>query len=126
LRTSCTIYGEVKDISAEVESSLYRILQETLSNARQHAQCTELSVILAVRDNQWLSLEVRDNGRGFDVSQVGQRSSDKSKRGLGLISMRERVDSIGGELVIKSEEAQGTHISARLPLSPVVSNAPAE
>jgi signal transduction histidine kinase len=61
LKTTCLVEGESSDISPEVESSLYRILQETLSNARQHAQCTELSVKVAVKDNQWVTLEVRDS-----------------------------------------------------------------
>jgi two-component system sensor histidine kinase DegS len=120
LETTCVINGETGEVSPEVESSLYRILQETLANARQHAHCSQLSVTLAVRDNIWVILEVRDNGQGFDVNRVGQNFHQKGKSGLGLVSMRERVDRIGGQLTIRSEAGQGTYISAMLPLHPAL------
>ncbi len=117
LETTCVIESESIEVSPEVESSLYRILQETLSNARQHANCSQLSVRLKVKDNQWVILEIQDNGQGFDVTRVRRNTQDKkSPRGLGLISMRERVDRIGGRLIIESSEGHGTRIAAVLPL----------
>lgn len=116
LKTTCTVNGHVTEVSPEVESSLYRILQEALSNARQHAQCTQLSVNLTVKDNRWITLEVKDDGHGFDAAQPGQKLGQGKRRGLGLISMRERAENVNGQLSIESEKGQGTRVFAILPL----------
>lgn len=115
VETTCTIEGDAVEVSPEVESSLYRILQETLSNARRHAQCSQLSVTLGSRNRQWVTLEVQDNGQGFNLWEVS-REANHSRSGLGLISMRERVDSIGGQLTIESSKGQGTRVFAMLPV----------
>jgi signal transduction histidine kinase len=116
LKTTCTIDGQGADVSPEVESSLYRILQEALSNARQHAHCTQLWVNLAIKDNRWVMLQVKDNGHGFDVSQIRENPGRGKRRGLGLVSMRERVQSVRGELTVESKEGEGTQVLAVLPL----------
>jgi signal transduction histidine kinase len=133
LKTTCIVEGEFVEVSPEVESSLYRILQETLSNARKHAQCTQLSVKVIIKDDQWVVLEVQDNGQGFDVDQIAQRTQrmrldqvkerpglirpkDPHRSGLGLISMRERAQRVGGQLTVDSQPNQGTRIFAMLPL----------
>ncbi len=116
LQTSCFVNGTAQDVPAEVESSLYRILQETLSNARQHARCTRVSVKLTVNNKQEIALEVKDNGRGFDVTQTYQNLHQGTKKGLGLISMCERAESVGGQLTVDSAKNQGTCIFATLPL----------
>jgi signal transduction histidine kinase len=126
LKTTCVVAGEFVEVSPEVESSLYRILQETLSNARQHAQCTQLSVRVTVKKNVSVTLEVQDNGQGFDVENLAQTPAKvgqpqvvverkSRRRGLGLTSMRERTARMGGQLVIESNHA-GTHVKATLPL----------
>lgn len=117
LRTSCTIVGEVKDVPTEVESSLYRILQETLSNIRQHANCTEVAVKLSVDDEQAITLEIVDNGQGFDLGQA--RNTNRrvhGGKGIGLTSMRERAENVGGHLTVKSSTGEGTRVLAWLPL----------
>ena len=103
-------------ISPEVESSLYRILQEALSNAQQHAQCTSLSVQLDVVDRDWVNLEIVDNGLGFDLDQISRGQGRPRSKGLGLISMRERAESVGGEFRVESAPGRGTRIYTRLPL----------
>ena len=89
LKTSCTVNQEIIEVAPEVESSLYRILQEALSNARQHAQCTQLAVNLEIENKRWVTLEIKDNGCGFDISQAKQKARRSQRRGLGLTSMRE-------------------------------------
>lgn len=117
LQTTCLINGKVEDVSTEVESALYRILQETLSNARKHAQCTYISVKLSVDHDQWITLEVKDNGSGFDPNQSLQNPLKRQgNRGLGLTSMRERAERVGGKLVVESAKDQGTSIFAMLPI----------
>jgi signal transduction histidine kinase len=123
LKTTCLVEGEFVEVSPEVESSLYRILQETLSNARQHAQCTQLWVKVAIKDQQWVTLEVQDDGQGFDLEQrirpeLQEQTQPKKRRssGLGLISMRERAQRVGGQLTVDSQHNQGTRVFAKLPL----------
>jgi two-component system sensor histidine kinase DegS len=116
LKTTCVVDSEPVEVLPEVESTLYRILQEALSNAHQHAECSQLSVRLAVEDNQWITLEVKDDGLGFNVSQIGQDLDQHGSKGLGLVSMRERAHTVGGRLTVESAEGQGTRVLAKLPL----------
>ncbi len=120
LKTTCLVEGDYIEVSPEVESSLYRILQETLSNARQHARCKHLSVKVNIKQDQWVTLEVKDDGLGFTPHQNLESHShprDHSRRGLGLISMRERASRLGGDLTVESSQGKGTRVIARLPLS---------
>jgi len=115
LETTCVIEGEPGDVSTDVESALYRILQEALSNAQQHARCSRLSVKLAVIGEQWVTLEIEDNGRGFDAARTEQELGQQ--KGLGLVSMHERVNTVGGYLTIESTPGVGTRIFAKFPLT---------
>ena len=118
LYTSCSVKGKAVEVPTEVESSLYRILQETLSNARRHANCARVSVKLEVIDEQLITLEIKDDGRGFDMNQPYQNSRTGKTNGLGLISMQERAESVNGSLIIESAPGQGTRVFASLPLRP--------
>jgi signal transduction histidine kinase/CheY-like chemotaxis protein len=116
IKTSCTIVGEADEVPTEVESSLYRIVQETLSNIRQHARCTQVSVELVVDEIRGITLEIKDDGQGFDLSQAHlARRKSSGSRGLGLISMRERAQGANGQLVVESVVGQGTRIFAVFP-----------
>ncbi len=117
LRTTCVIPSKAVNVSPEVESSLYRILQEALANVQQHARCTQLSVKSTVEDERWITLEVTDDGQGFDVEGVQQNFRRTAGKGLGLVSMRERIQSVGGEFKVESVPERGTSIFARLPLN---------
>jgi signal transduction histidine kinase len=117
LETKCEVSGSVTELAPEVESSLYRILQEALSNARKHANCTQLSVSLSTKNSQWITLEVEDDGQGFELVQDDEENPNSAdKTGLGLISMRERVERGGGQLTVASVKGQGTRIFAQLPV----------
>jgi signal transduction histidine kinase len=89
--------------------TLYRILQETLTNVIKHSQANHVWVELSV-DGRNIILTVQDNGVGFP------KSDDALKKGIGITSLRERLALVGGELLINSSAAKGTIISARLPL----------
>jgi signal transduction histidine kinase len=94
-------------IAPDVTLCLYRVAQEAIHNAVRHSRCRALAVRL-VGSGQQLTLTVSDDGHGFDVSNgIG--------RGLGLVSMRERVESLGGRLTIESTPAIGTRIEAIVP-----------
>ena len=98
------VEGAIPRLSPEIETSLYRIIQEASLNVRKHARATELKVTLSSRGNR-LVAEVADNGRGFDVEAV-----DAEEDNWGLIGMRGRAKVIGVPLQINSTPGQGTSV----------------
>jgi signal transduction histidine kinase len=90
----------------EVETALYRIVQESLTNVVKHARATRVSVLLTRRDGS-VAAVVEDDGRGFEPAATPDG-------GVGLVGMRERIASLGGKLEIESGEA-GTTIAAEVP-----------
>jgi PAS domain S-box-containing protein len=104
-----TFVGAVPRLADGLELGVYRIAQEALANALRHAQARTVEVALGGEDG-WLRLEVRDDGRGFDAS---------SRRGgaLGLVSMEERAQALGGRFAIDSSPGCGTCVRVELPLS---------
>ena len=93
------------------ETTIYRIVQEALTNAVKHANATNVW-IRAWREDFTQCCTIRDDGTGFKVRQ-GQGTP---RKGLGLVAMRERVSAVGGTLQIESRLGHGTEISIRLPL----------
>ncbi|GAA4599750.1 sensor histidine kinase [Planotetraspora phitsanulokensis] len=114
VRAEFTVTGTVEPLHDEVEATVLRIAQETLANAGRHAQATRVGVTLSYMDDE-VSLDVRDDGRGFDPLTVPQR---ETARGFGLGGMRARAERIAGTVAIESEPGRGTAISARVPLVP--------
>ncbi|MCS6862382.1 MAG: sensor histidine kinase [Abditibacteriales bacterium] len=100
-------------LPAHLETTLYRIVQEALTNIFKHAEATRASVILE-RTPQKVRAIIEDQGRGFDVEAV--RNSPPEKH-LGLLGMEERVDMMGGRLQIESTPGIGTTVFVELPLS---------
>lgn len=90
-----------------VETAVFRILQEALSNARKHAGTTRIEVILS-RDPDRVHLDVRDYGVGL--------AATGGARGLGLPGMRDRARLLGGTCVVETAPGGGTHVHAQLPL----------
>jgi signal transduction histidine kinase len=95
-------------LPAELETALYRIAQEALTNVAKHADAKHVSVVVSRRVGS-VSVVVEDDGRGF-----GSIGSDSG--GLGLVGMKERVGLLGGRLAIESTEGSGTAIVAEVPL----------
>ncbi len=95
-----------------IETTLYRIVQEALTNAVKHARASNVW-IRAWRENLVLCCSIRDDGGGFDSSQA---HAARGRKGLGLIAMQERVTAIGGSLRIESRPGLGTELSIRIPL----------
>lgn len=92
---------------AEVDTVLYRVLQESLSNVARHAQASMVQVALSHEGGR-LSLHVRDNGVGMMLQPADC--------GCGLSGMRDRINAAGGELTIQSEPGAGTLLSLSVPL----------
>jgi signal transduction histidine kinase len=103
LPDSSTGPGRFQD---ELETAIYRLVQEALTNVAKHARASAVGVTIG-RDGGEMAVEVRDDGAGFDPDAVDQ--------GFGLAGMRERVSLVGGRLQIESDE-QGTLVAARLPV----------
>jgi PAS domain S-box-containing protein len=98
-------------LSPEVETNLYRILQEALQNVHKHAGATHVSVLLERRDGR-VALIVEDNGHGYDPEAEVAADSNK---GMGVVNMRERAALVGGTFEIESSPGAGVTIFVRLP-----------
>ncbi len=101
----------------EIETTLYRIAQEALTNIARHADTNRASILLERRGDEVVML-IEDEGRGFDVDQAMDISRH---RHLGLFGMRERAELMGGRLVVESAPGAGTIVSVVIPLAKEVS-----
>lgn len=104
---SLQIQGE-RELPLHIEQALYRISQEALNNIARHAEATQVSIFLKYLLDQ-LSLEIRDNGKGFDIHAITSTPS------LGLNSMNERAAEINGILEIVSKIGTGTQLALTVP-----------
>lgn len=93
-----------------IETELYRIAQEALNNSLKHSNASAVAVYLDTRSDV-IHLKVQDNGRGFSAEEIAE------KGGLGLVSIRERTQRLGGTAEIQSAPGQGVAISVMIPLS---------
>ncbi|MEJ8837235.1 CHASE3 domain-containing protein [Ramlibacter sp. AN1133] len=108
------VLPELEDrLPDEIETACFRICQEALTNAARYSGATEVAVILRV-DAEGLALEVRDNGRGFELARY--QTPEERRKHFGLVSMTERAALVGGELAITTAPGQGTRVRVRLPL----------
>ncbi len=94
----------------EIQTSLYRIVQEALTNVARHAQARAVSVLLQLRESQ-IVITIEDDGQGFDPAQA-----QKNGR-LGLFGMQERAAMLGGSLHIESAPGEGTTVFVKIPLA---------
>jgi signal transduction histidine kinase len=106
-----------KRFRPEVEITLFRVIQEAVMNIASHAHAENVFVLFKIEQNA-VNVEIEDDGEGFALNSFFQAgiNNTKSKRGLGLLGMKERVLLIGGEIEISSEPGLGTQISIRIPL----------
>jgi two-component system sensor histidine kinase UhpB len=104
---------EVDYLEQKITIQVFRVVQECLTNIVRHAQATHAAISLKIEHQddtkEMLRLQVSDDGQGCDV--------DKMKTGFGLLGMRERIDSLGGEFNIQTQPKQGMSIIATIPLS---------
>jgi PAS domain S-box-containing protein len=98
----------------DVETVLFRVAQEALTNVKKHARATTVRIVLR-RLEEKVRLEVADEGKGFDPSEPKREGRAAGQR-VGLSSMRERVELLGGRLNIWSEPEVGTTVVAEVPL----------
>jgi signal transduction histidine kinase len=106
--------GEDRALSTEAEVALLRTAQEALANVERHAGAHRVELALHF-DARGARLEVRDDGRGFDPGSGASGRSGADGGGFGLVAMRERIESLAGDLVIESRPGHGTAIRAEVP-----------
>ena len=102
------VVGE-RPLPSEPQIALYRIAQEALNNITKHAGASQVSLNLTFSP-QTIHLSIRDNGRGFDISDAPPHS-------LGLGIMRERAEKIGAQLTINSQIGEGTIVTVHCPIA---------
>jgi signal transduction histidine kinase len=112
------IHGRFDDLDESTKITVYRFVQECLTNVVRHAAATEVKISLACEtgavDERFrgrVVLCVSDNGRGVDVIRMRERGGR-----FGLLGMRERVEGLGGTLTIEGAPAQGFRLTARIPV----------
>ncbi|MBE9547618.1 MAG: PAS domain S-box protein [Proteobacteria bacterium] len=99
--------------SPEVETVIYRVVQEALNNIVKHAQAGSVLVRLERKDKE-AAVFIKDNGGGFEVNEF--LAPDDLKGGIGILGMQERVSILGGKFSIQSSKGHGTRISVEIPL----------
>ena len=97
------------EIPSPLKIVIYRIVQEALNNAAKHSQAAVISISLKKYANR-LELEIRDDGRGFDLEMILE--ADPDRRGLGLVSMRERTELSGGDFNLETARGQGVSVKS--------------
>ena len=111
LAIKLTTFPELKDLDVTKRTVFYRVAQEALTNVARHAEAKVVQVIFKSQPKTIL-MEIRDNGKSFNVQYV---LLAKGKKHLGVLGMRERVEMVGGTFKIESSPGQGTLVSAEIP-----------
>jgi ligand-binding sensor domain-containing protein/signal transduction histidine kinase len=106
IQLNLAILGEQR-LSQDIEQTLYRVVQEALSNVARHSHATQANIRIIYQERE-IQIQIDDNGSGFDVSNT--------TNGLGLRLIRERLESIDGQVDIQSQPDRGTTITFRVPL----------
>ncbi len=109
-------------LGQETETAFFRIVQESLSNIQRHSGSPTAKIRLR-GDASRVELEVSDRGRGMDQTAVERGRSARTRLGVGILGMRERMTQLGGKLEVESNSS-GTTVRAAIPLMAEVSNAP--
>jgi two-component system sensor histidine kinase UhpB len=112
LTTECKLELEGRRLPFEIESTLYRIAQESMTNIVRHARATHIFVEL-ISLPYAICLRIDDDGVGFDPEAI---VNGGDTRRLGLIGMRERAEMLDGSLEVHSGSGAGTSVRVRIPL----------
>jgi signal transduction histidine kinase len=112
----CVIEGTQQVLPPSVETAVFRIFQEILTNVRKHAHATAVNATITFSENA-LSLSVADNGKGFDAAILANRMPINSQQ-MGLWGIRERVNLLNGSLELISVPGRGTRVTVRFPIPP--------
>ncbi len=106
--------GRQRRLPPEIETTIFRVMQEAINNIAKHAHAKKASISLYSK-NSVVGVRIRDDGRGFDVNEA--LGTKDRPRGLGLLGMKERVELMNGNLSIRSRPGGGTKIDIEIPLN---------
>lgn len=113
LKLTITCPDEVDHLEQKITIQIFRVVQECLTNIVRHAQANQAAISLEIdrqsKAGTALRLKVADDGQGCAIDEI--------KTGFGLLGMRERINSLGGEFIIQTQPQQGMSIIATIPLS---------
>jgi signal transduction histidine kinase len=101
-----------------IETMFFRITQEAVSNILRHADASDVNIWLG-RENDMVILEIKDNGRGFDVKEISGHAIFRKQ--LGLLGIQERVSLVGGDLFLESNPGSGTCLLIKVPVKGIQS-----
>ena len=113
IKVSFKVIGQETRLTPELEITLFRVVQEVISNISRHAQASNVSISLHFK-KRTVRLRVRDDGCGFDVNEA--ITSKDRPRGLGLLGIKERIEFAHGTINIRSRLGNGTGINIEIPL----------
>lgn len=105
--------GTTTKLPKDIETTIFRIMQEAFTNIRKHSNATKASIFIRF-GKESLDIEVQDNGKGFIIGDINKLSSTGK---LGVAGMQQRVHSISGIFDIKSYTDKGTKIIFKLPIA---------
>ena len=108
---ACELAASDTGLLPQQELAIYRVMQEALQNVHKHAHATGITLEWVREPGRW-AMRCRDDGIGFDLVKAARR-----KRSVGLLSMRERAELIGGSLQVQSAPEQGTTVTLLLPVT---------
>ncbi len=114
LKIKLTAFSGLEALDSSLRTVLFRVAQEALTNVARHARASAVTVCITEIPGA-VRLKVQDNGQSF---QVAPALSAKTNRRLGLLGMRERVEMVGGLLLIESAPGRGTAVCAEIPFEP--------
>jgi two-component system sensor histidine kinase DegS len=112
-----TISGRDFRLPPHAEVTIFRVTQHLLKNVRNHAQATHVQVSMNIEDDR-ATMVVEDDGSGFDVAEA--LAAARQRKTIGLSTMREQVELLGGEIDIDSSLGRGTRVQFWIPISPAV------
>ena len=119
IKIQLTAFGGVEALGDTERTVLFRVAQEALTNVARHAKATEVKLSIIAMANA-IRMEISDNGRSFRVRKI---LGGKNHKRLGLVGMNERIEMVGGSLVIESAPGVGTTVRAEIPFHPAKAKA---
>jgi two-component system, NarL family, sensor histidine kinase UhpB len=122
IRADLQIRNEGRRLPAAVETALYRILQEAITNVLKYASASYVEIDLDLSHDDVVTARIEDDGRGFDRATI--RAMTEPGRGVGIFGMHERANLVGGTIQIDSAPGEGTELRIAIPLPPVCEPTP--
>ena len=110
-----TISGKDIRLPPHAEVTVFRVTQHLLKNVRDHAQATHVQIIFSI-DDDFAKVVVEDDGSGFDVPEA--LTAARQRKTIGLSTMREQVELLGGEISVDSAVGRGTRVEFQIPVEP--------